>query len=142
MKRMNDPNAVNVVLREVRGKGRGVFARRSFKRGELIERAATVIMREKSWMRHGRKTILDDYAYASGARDQNAAIVLGYVMLYNHSYSPNALLDESDDGRHTFEIHARRAIRKGEEILVNYNGDPFVLKDDDGDIVWFRVKGK
>ncbi|HZU37814.1 MAG TPA: SET domain-containing protein-lysine N-methyltransferase, partial [Gemmataceae bacterium] len=50
------------------------------------------------------------------------AIALGYGSLYNHSYMPNARYDDEPGPAMTFT--ALRTIRPGEEITVNYNGDP------------------
>jgi len=50
------------------------------------------------------------------------AIALGYGSLYNHSYTPNA--HYRDIGRRSKEFLAVRDIAAGEEITVNYNGDP------------------
>jgi uncharacterized protein len=135
---VKDPNAQNVELRAVRGKGRGVFARRAFRQGQIIERAPAVVIPGPSWNRHGRLTLLEHYCYQSGARNQNSAVVLGYVMLYNHAWDPNANLDEMPD--HSYQVTARRDIRKGDEILVNYNGEVTIQPGSADDIVWFKVR--
>jgi SET domain-containing protein len=61
-----------------------------------------------------------DYVFIWGKK--TVAIALGYGSLYNHSYSPNARYYDGP-GR-TKVFMALRTIRAGEEILVNYNGDP------------------
>ena len=60
------------------------------------------------------------------------ALALGYGSLYNHSYRPNARYD--DVGQRTKLFTALRAIEPGEEITINYNGDP-----EDGSPVGFEV---
>ena len=50
------------------------------------------------------------------------AIALGYGSLYNHSYAPNARYEEGPAA--TMLFLALRPIEAGEEITVNYNGDP------------------
>ena len=52
--------------------------------------------------------------------------------MYNHSYDPNARYD--DHGRLTKAFTAIRDIAPGEEITVNYNGEP-----GDGSDVGFPV---
>ena len=47
---------------------------------------------------------------------------LGYGSLYNHSYRPNARYDD-EEGR-IMVFTALRDIGRGEEITVNYNGEP------------------
>ena len=51
--------------------------------------------------------------------------------MYNHSYTPSAILDELFDEL-MIEIVALRDIRQGEEITVNYNGDP-----ENQEALWF-----
>jgi SET domain-containing protein len=50
------------------------------------------------------------------------ALALGYGSLYNHSYRPNARYD--DDAQAAMVFLALRSIAAGEEITINYNGDP------------------
>ncbi len=50
------------------------------------------------------------------------ALALGYGSLYNHSFHPNARYD--DRGQQTKVFTSLRDIESGEEITVNYNGDP------------------
>ncbi len=53
---------------------------------------------------------------------KTSAIALGYGSIYNHSFTPNA---RYYDGRNQTKIFmAIRDIKAGEEITVNYNGDP------------------
>ena len=57
---------------------------------------------------------------------------MGYGSLYNHSYRPNARCD--DESGQTKVFRALREIAPGEEIVVNYNGEP-----EDETPVWFKV---
>ena len=50
------------------------------------------------------------------------ALALGYGSLYNHSFAPNARYD--DEGRQVKVYSAIRDIAAGEEITINYNGEP------------------
>ncbi len=109
-----------IEVKLVKGKGRGVFARRAFLEGEIIERVPVVtlpvadIKNAEGWVG------LAGYCYHWG--DGKAALALGYGSLYNHSYQPNARYD--DVGRLTKVFSALRDINAGEEITVNYNGEP------------------
>ena len=60
------------------------------------------------------------------------AVALGYGSLYNHSYQPNARYDDESGQAKVFR--AIRDIAPGEEIVVNYNGEP-----GDETPVWFKV---
>lgn len=118
----HDPNSKGVHMGVVEGHGRGMFACRTFLKGELIERAPIVAIDEKQWPA-AAKTILSDYAFDWGEKDEHAAIALGYISIYNHSYSPNAQLEQMLDEL-MMEIIAIKDIQPGEEITINYNGDP------------------
>jgi uncharacterized protein len=114
----------------VERRGRAMFACRKFLKGELIERAPVIPINQRQWP-SAEKTILSDYAFDWGERDEHAAIALGYVSIYNHSYEPNAQLEELLDEL-MMEVVAIRDIQPGEEITINYNGDP-----ESQDPLWF-----
>jgi len=107
---------------------RGVFATCDIPAGQLIHEAPVVAYDNEDDV-HIEKTILADYVFQYGSN--HTAILLGYGSLFNHSYQPNAIYDISFE-KHTFDFFAYRDIRAGEEILINYNGDP-----DCDDILWF-----
>lgn len=77
------------------------------------------------------RTKLHDYYFLWGDDQQQCAIALGYGSLYNHAYEPNAryLLDYEHD---TIDFYCIKKIEAGEEITVNYNGEPEVKTP-----VWF-----
>lgn len=129
----HDPNSKGVRMGIVAGHGRGMFAARDFLKGELIERAPVIPIDEKKWP-NAAKTILSDYAFDWGIKDEHAAIALGYISIYNHSYSPNAQLEQMLDEL-MMEIIAIKDIRTGEEITINYNGDP-----EKQDPLWFTQR--
>lgn len=109
--------------------GRGIFSTRSIKKGELIEEAPVIIIPKTEWDLM-RESILLNYVFRWG---KNKAIALGYGSLYNHSYTPNARYITNIENK-SIDFYAREAIQKGEEITVNYNGDP-----EDQSSLWFEV---
>jgi uncharacterized protein len=109
-----------IEVKRVKGKGRGVFARRPIRDGELIERVPVVVFRSKDVMDGEAWTGLAGYCFHWGKG--TLALALGYGSLYNHSYRPNARYD--DLGGQIKEFIAIRDIEPGEEITVNYNGEP------------------
>lgn len=122
-----------ITVKRTPKKGLGVFALRDIKEGEIIENAPALIFDTKG-RKHLEKTLLSHYIYPWRST-RGAALVLGYGSIYNHSYSPNA------DWKQNFKTkcmvyRAIQNIKKGEEILVNYNGEP----DDKTEIDWFEVK--
>ncbi|PKG24634.1 SET domain-containing protein [Niallia nealsonii] len=108
---------------------RGVFATQDIKKGTLFHEAP-VVPYPNEQHQYIEKTVLDDYVYEYGIN--HSAIVLGYGMLFNHSYEPNATYDISFE-KHTFDYYAYKDIKAGEEIFINYNGDV-----EDTDPLWFQ----
>ncbi len=107
---------------------RGVFAEQDVKRGTLLHEAPVIPYPNKEHD-YIEKTALADYAFEYGVN--HTAILLGYGMLFNHSYTPNATYKINFDN-HTFDFYAYTDIQAGEEILINYNGDV-----DNQDLLWF-----
>src|SRR4051794_28716839 len=109
-----------VEVKRARGKGRGVFARRPIRKGEVIERVPVLVLEEEDYRKGMDGTLLAGYVFAWG--EGQIALALGYGSLYNHSYRPNARYQ--DVPPRTKQFVALRAIRAGEEVTVNYNGTP------------------
>ncbi|WP_424237498.1 SET domain-containing protein [Bhargavaea ginsengi] len=107
---------------------RGVFATCDIEKGTLIHQAP-VIAYPNDQHEHIEQTLLADYAFEYGLN--HTAILLGYGMLFNHSYEPNASYEISFENQ-TFNFYAHAPIKMGEEILINYNGD-----EDDQELLWF-----
>ncbi|MGM9925452.1 MAG: SET domain-containing protein [Bacillus sp. (in: firmicutes)] len=112
---------------------RGVFAAGDIKKGTLIH-SAPVIAFPNEEHEHIEKTLLADYVFEYGKN--HTAILLGYGMLFNHSYEPNAEYEISFED-HAFHFYAYKDIQAGEEILINYNGDV-----DIDDPLWFNQEGE
>lgn len=110
--------------------GRGIFTAAAIPQGALIEICPVIVM-PQAQIKYLDETGLYDYYFLWGEEDEDCAIALGYGSLYNHSYTPNAAYQPDFDGNCLY-FHALRPIEAGEEITVNYNGDP---KDDEE--VWF-----
>jgi len=115
------------------GKGRGVFASRAIRAGEIIEEAPVIVL-PAAEIEHLERTVLQDYYFLWGADEEDAAILLGVCSLCNHSYEPNAVFELRPESQ-TIRFAARRDIAAGEEITTNYNGDPANLKP-----VWFDAQ--
>lgn len=102
--------------------GRGVFATLSYKVGDLVEVSPVIVLSSCETSRID-ETILYNYYYSWGSNDDQAAIALGYGSLFNHSYTPNAKYVKNQEDN-TIQFIAIKQIKKGAEILINYNGDP------------------
>ncbi len=111
-----------ITYRDTASAGRGVFACRQIAQGEIIERAPVIVIPPGD-LDLIDKTILNSYYFLWGRDGASGAIALGVGSLFNHSANPNA------DYRKRFaeqiiEFIAIREIQDGEEISINYNGDP------------------
>ena len=120
-----------VEVRRIQGKGRGVFARRDIPKDTIIEKVPVLVVPESDVYREDGDAQISEYVFAWGKK--TVALALGYGSLYNHSYKPNARYE--DDGQQTKVYIAIRNINAGEEITINYNGDP-----KNKAALWFDVK--
>ncbi len=68
------------------------------------------------------QTLLHDYIFEWGDNRNQCCMALGYVPLYNHSYSSNCEY-EMDFRKQLITVKTVRAIEAEEELLINYNGD-------------------
>ena len=108
--------------------GDGVFAARAIGAGELVECCPTIVCpphQEKLL----EKTALRGLYFAW--EGDAIAVALGFGSFYNHAWQPNAR-DELDYGPQVVRFFAVRPIAEGEEITINYTGEP----DGRGDL-WF-----
>ncbi|MDV6378108.1 SET domain-containing protein [Sporosarcina sp. GW1-11] len=101
---------------------RGIFAEREIQSNELIEACPAIII-EKKECKYIKKTILSNYFFIWGDDFSEAAIALGYGSLINHSYQPNARFEVNSKNR-TIDFYAIETIVAGDEITINYNGEP------------------
>jgi uncharacterized protein len=113
-----------VEVKQTKDKGRGVFAMKNFVKGETIEECPIIFI-EKNQDINLQKTILGKYVYEW--TPETGAIILGYGSIYNHSFKPNAIY-KRDFKNNLLIYEAYENISEGEEISVNYNGDPDVQK--------------
>jgi SET domain-containing protein len=103
-------------------KGRGIVAGRRFAEGEVIERAPVLVIPAADW-RLVQDTVVSKYCFSWGRELKDAALALGRCSLFNHSYKANAYAQPYAKER-VMEFLAFRDIDEGEEITINYNGEP------------------
>ena len=127
-----DTNGTKIEVHAMPGKGRGIFAGNNILKDDVIERSPVILIPEPDWAQI-QDTILYNYVFEWGSEGDQAALALGHVSLYNHSYKPNALLVDCLEDN-VIEVVALRDIERGEEIVVNYNGEA-----DDQEPLWFTV---
>ena len=113
--------------------GRGVFTKEDIKAGTLVEISPVIVMsldeREKL-----DNTRLHDYIFEWGHEKEQCCMALGYVPIYNHSYTSNCEYEMNFENEQ-INIRAVRDINAGDELFINYNGDW-----NDSKPVWFEAK--
>ena len=114
-------------------KGRGVFTKEDIPAGVVIEISPVIIMSKEERILLDQ-TLLHDYIFEWGINKEQCCMALGYVPLYNHSYTSNCEY-EMDFENGKISIKSVRIIIAGEEIFINYNGDW-----DNPKPVWFEIK--
>lgn len=107
---------MDIYIKEVAGKGRGVFAARSFRKGERVEAAPVIVLTDED-VDLIDQTTLSDYYYKWG--NSLFALVLGYGSLYNFSTTPN-LTFKPDFQQNVMLYRARKAISEDSELTINY----------------------
>ena len=115
-------------------KGRGVFTKKALKADTIIETAPVIIMSADD-RKLLDQTLLHDYIFEwqpDGA--DMCCMALGWIPLYNHSYTSNCeyFMDYEDN---IIFIKTIRDINAGEELTINYNGTW-----NDEAKVWFDAK--
>jgi SET domain-containing protein len=113
-------------------KGRGVFTQERILPNTLIEESPVIVMSAEDRQLLD-KTLLHDYIFEWGIDKNKCCMALGYVPMYNHSYTSNCEYF-MDFEKETIQIKTVREIQKGEELTINYNGDW-----NDEKRVWFDV---
>ena len=108
--------------------GRGVFALRDIAAGTVIERVPVVLIPKEQVFGDSpeaqRSARISWYVFSwEGLTARNyVALALGYGSIYNHSYEPNARYQPEPPDVLAFVAIAD--IKSGEEITINYHGEP------------------
>lgn len=97
---------------------RGVFAKISIKKGELIETCPVIAISQYDTENISEESLVT-YMYYFGEKKERSALALGFGSIYNHTDTPNAMYKENYEEQ-TIEFRAIRDIQKDEEITVNY----------------------
>lgn len=115
---------------ESHGKGRGVFTSESIQKDTVIEVSPVIVMGAEERLLLDQ-TLLHDYIFEWGGQKNQCCMALGYVPVYNHSYTSNCEY-EMDYEKQLITIKSVHHIKAGEELFINYNGNW-----DDKKKVWF-----
>ena len=88
----------------------------------MIERAPVLVMPGAEWPLLA-ETIVARYCFSWRDGTDDTAVALGVCSLLNHSYTPNVYSQRHLRER-VLEFIALRDIEEGEEMTMNYNGEP------------------
>lgn len=113
-------------------RGRGVFSSEYIEAGTVVEMSPVIIMTNEE-RKLLDQTLLHDYIFEWGYEKDQCCMALGYVPLYNHSYTSNCEY-EMDFENALISIRTVKAIQAGEELFINYNGEW-----NDAKPLWFEV---
>ena len=113
--------------------GRGVFTKKQIPSNTIIEISPVIVMTgdERKLL---DQTLLHDYIFEWGKDKDQCCMALGYISVYNHSYSSNCEY-EMDYGKQSISVKTVRDIEAGEELFINYNGDW-----NNAEPLWFNAK--
>ena len=96
-------------------KGRGVFALKDYKKGEVIEVCPCISDKKANF-----SDKVKDYLF--GYDKETGLLAFGYCSLYNHSDDYNALWKVLS--KEKLKIFATKDIKEGDEIFISY-GNPY-----------------
>jgi SET domain-containing protein len=102
--------------------GRGVYASRNIKEGEILERSPYI---EDDFVKF--IGVSRDYVFYKTADRKTAILSFGYASMYNHSDSPSAAWKINED---SITITATQNIKKGDEIFVSYGPGYWISRQD------------
>lgn len=100
--------------------GTGVFARRSFSPDDVIETCPVIVCAGEEEELLEQTNLRGLYFHWEGDR---VALALGFGSLYNHRWGSNARY-EPDPEEDVIRFICVRPIAEGEEVTINYTGDP------------------
>lgn len=102
--------------------GRGMFAKRPIKSGQLIEAAPLIFFNRENDLTSN--SVIKHYDMNIDGK--TSSIMLGYATIYNHSDDNNAKWLVNGD---QIYITALRDIQTGDEVFVNYGPKYWIGKD-------------
>ena len=111
-------NAIYVAISSIHG--RGVFAQKTIKIGDIIEECPIIKMKLQE-MTVRKQMLLNYYAFMIDEHNEYTGIALGYGSLYNHSDNCNATY-YFDKEKELMIFEAIQSIGKNQEITINYLG--------------------
>lgn len=105
-----------IEVKNTKTMGRGMFATESIKKGTIVNVSEVLIMSHKEV---DKSETLSRYVFHINKK--HCALALGHGSLFNHSTKPNVeAWIMKRDGRTVLEYKATKAIKKNEQLFINY----------------------
>ncbi|MFT3933724.1 MAG: SET domain-containing protein-lysine N-methyltransferase [Chitinophagaceae bacterium] len=108
-------------IKEVKGKGRGVFCTAKIPAGEIIE-VCPVIVVPADDAAAIQNTRLTDYSFYFNREEETLSLVMGFGSVYNYARYPNALY-VLNPKQQIMIYTAYCDIPAHTEITINYSGE-------------------
>jgi hypothetical protein len=108
-------------IKNVSGKGRGVFCKQGIAKDEVFETAPLIVLPAADY-NTATASALTDYFFNFNKEEKMLALVLGFGSLYNHALHSNAAYTLNYENK-TMEYYALKDINAGTEICINYSGE-------------------
>lgn len=114
-------------------RGRGVFTTEAIEAHTIIEISPVLVLTPEERQKV-EQTLLYDYIFEWGDDLKSCCVALGYLSVYNHSYTANCIY-EMDFEHEVMQIRTVKSVAAGDELFINYNADP-----NDDKPIWFDAK--
>ncbi len=108
-------------IKEIKGKGRGVFCKKKIAKDAIIETAPVIVLPAADY-HIATASALADYFFNFDKEEGTLALVLGFGSLYNHAVHSNAAYSLDRENK-TMQYYALEDIKPGTEICINYGGE-------------------
>lgn len=133
MKKYTTSSKIYIADSKIKKAGRGVFASKEIKKGEVIE-ICPIILLPKNDLSNLNGSMLMEYFFYLGKEKNQIAIVLGFGSIYNHSIKPNSKYKIFIKEK-IIKFTAIENIKKEIEITFNYKGYNSKIKNP----LWFET---
>ncbi len=107
-------------LKEIKGKGRGVFCKETIYKDEAIEICPLLVLPSSDFDALSSSHLID-YIFNFNVEEKTVALALGFGSLYNHQVYPNAAYILNRETK-VISFFALEDISANKEICINYKG--------------------
>jgi SET domain-containing protein len=110
----------NVIIKNTKKYGRGLYAARNLDKGEVVEIAPVVVLSQADSRIIGITKLT---MYLFEWKNKDAGFALGYGSLFNHSKKENVSY-EARFKTNDIVFTAIKKVKKGQQLFIDYGYDP------------------